>query len=100
MDFTDSGHDEHPEVCWGEDGDVIVVLLSLVVVVASRKKVSFLVKGAGLVSKGEVVFGQLSDPSCLSSVQLLWFSEILEVLMIHPDFNVYGGAHEVVAPFG
>ncbi len=46
-----------------------------------------------------MVLCQLGDPSCLSSVQLLWESEVLEVLVIGPDFHILGGAHEVVVPF-
>ncbi len=47
----------------------------------------------------EVVFCQFGYPASLSSVQLLRLLEILEVLVICPDFNIYGGAHQVVAPF-
>ncbi len=47
----------------------------------------------------KVVFSQFGHPARLSAVQLLWLSEVLEVLVIRPDFDVYGGAHQVMAPF-
>ncbi len=64
------------------------------------KQVSFYILGTRLVMECEVVFCELSDPVGLSSVQLLGESEILEVLMICPDFYVFSCAHEVMAPFG
>ncbi len=51
-----------------KDDNVMIVFLSLVVVVASGEKVSFLVKGAGLVLQYEVVLSQFGDLVCLSSV--------------------------------
>ncbi len=48
--------------------------------------------------KGEVVFCQLGDPSSLSSIHLLGFSEILEVLVIRPDLEILVCAHKVVSP--
>ncbi len=50
-------HNECSEVGGLEDGDVVIILFALVVVVASRQEVSFLVEDAGFVSKYEVVFG-------------------------------------------
>ena len=43
-----------------------------------------------------MVLCKLSNPSRLSVVELLGLMEVLEVLIICPDFNVYGSAHEVV----
>lgn len=47
-----------------------------------------------------MVFSKLSDPARLSVVQLLQFSEILEVLVVCPGFDINGHSHEVVPPFG
>ena len=49
--------------------------------------------------KGEVVFCQFCYPMCLPMVQLLRFSEILEILMICPDFEILSHSHQVVSPF-
>lgn len=85
---------------WLEDNNIIVVVLALVVVVSSGEEVSFLVGNTRLMVENEVVFCEFSDPACLASVQFLGFLEVLEVLMIHPDFNIFCGTHEVVSPFG
>ncbi len=45
-----------------------------------------------------MIFREFGNPACLSSVQLLGFPEILEVLMICPDFKIFFGPHKVVAP--
>ncbi len=87
-------------MCGLEDDNIVIVFLPLVMIVASRKQVSLLILGAGLVMKCEVIFSKFSHPARLLLVQLLWESEILEVLMIHPDFYVFGGAYEVMVPFG
>ncbi len=86
-------------MCGLEDDDVSVVVLALVVVVAVRQQVSLFVESAWFVMENKVVFRRFGHPARLSSVQLLRLSEILEVLMIRPDFEIYGGAHQVVAPF-
>ncbi len=46
-----------------------------------------------------MILRQLGNPARLSSVQLLRFSKILEVLVICLDFDVNGSAHKVVVPF-
>ena len=46
-----------------------------------------------------MIFRKLGNPTSLSSVELLGLPEILEVLMICPDFDVDGGTCEVVSPF-
>ncbi len=99
MNFACCWHDKSAEMLQLEDDNVIIILLALVVVVAARQQVCFLVKCAGLVAKNKVVFGQLCYPSCLLPIQLLRLSEILEVLVVHPDFYVFGSTHKIVAPF-
>ncbi len=86
-------------MCRLEDGDITIVFVSLVVVLSLGKQVGLHVLGAGLVMEGEVVFHELGDLVHLSSIQLLRELEVLEVLVIHPDFYVLCGAHEVVALF-
>ncbi len=100
MYFVHRGHDECSEVCQLENDDIVVVLLSLVMIVASGEQVGLLILGARLVVESEMILCQLGDPSCLSSVQLLGELEVLEILMVHPDFYIFSGAHKVMAPFG
>ena len=49
--------------------------------------------------EGEVVFCEFGNPSRLSAIEFLRLAEILEILVVGPDFNVNRGAHEVVSPF-
>ncbi len=93
MNFLYCQHDHCPEVFGFEDDNFIVVLLSLFVIRSSTKQVSFLVRRSWLVVEGEVVLGQLCDPAGLPSVELLGLSEILEILMICPDFEVLSCSH-------
>ncbi len=97
--FLYGGHDHGLEMFWGQDYYVVVVVLSLIVICSSRQKVSFLVGSASFMMEGEMIFCQLDDPSGLSSVYFLGLSEILEVLVIHPNFKVLVCSHEVVSPF-
>ncbi len=53
--FTRHGHDKGSEVCRLENGDIAVILVSLVMVLASGKQVGFYVLGTRLVVKREVV---------------------------------------------
>ncbi len=99
MHLVGGGHDEGAEVFGLEDDDVVIILLPLVVIVTLGEEVSLLVESTGFVSEYEVVFSQFGHPACLSSVQLLRLLEVLEVLVICPDFHIFGGSHEVVAPF-
>ncbi len=82
-----------------EDNHVVIVLLALVLVITSGKEVTLLVKGTWLVSEDEMIFRKFGDPTRLSLIQLLWESEISEVLMIRPNFYVLGSTHEVMVPF-
>ncbi len=99
VDFAGCWHDKGSEMGRLKDDNIVIVLLSLVVVITSGEEISFLVLGPRLMMKHEVVLSKLSDPVCLSLVQILRESEILEVLVVHPDFYVLSGAHEVMAPF-
>lgn len=83
-----------------ENDDFVVILQSLVMITGPGEQISFHVLGARLVMESKVVFHELSDPSGLLSVQLLRKSEILEILVIRPDFYIFLGAHEVMVPFG
>ncbi len=47
----------------GEDGDVAVVILPLVVVITAAQQVGFLVQGARLMVENEVILRQLRSPS-------------------------------------
>ena len=88
------------EVMGLKDENITVVFFPLVMVISPGEEVCLLVGGAWLMVEGEVILSQLGDPSCLSSVELLGFSEVLEVLMICPDFYLLCRTHQVMSPFG
>lgn len=96
--FFDSEHDHGSEVFRFKSYDFVVVFLSLIMIHMSAEKICFLVGGTGLVMECEMIFCEFSDPASLVSVQLLWLSEILEVLMIYPDLRVLSSSHKVVSP--
>ena len=45
-----------------------------------------------------VVLGELSDLACLLLVQLLGLLDVLEILVICPDFYIFSCSHQVVSP--
>ncbi len=98
VSFLDRGHNYGTEVLRLEDYDFIIVLFALLVVCALTKQVGLLVGGSGFVVEREVILGEFCDPPSLPSVDLLRLLEVLEVLVIHPDFKVLCSAHEVVSP--
>ncbi len=66
--FLYCGHDRCPEVLRFENYDFIIIILALFMVCSSTKQVGFLVHCSWFVVKREVVFGQFSYPTGLSSV--------------------------------
>ncbi len=87
------GHNHCPEVLGFENYDFIVIVFALFMVCSSTKQVSFLVRHPWFVVKREVVFCQFSYSMCLLAVQLLGFSEVLEILVICPYFEVLSCSH-------
>ncbi len=93
MGFGESGHDHGPEMFGVENNDFVIVVFSLAMVGTSTEEVRLLVGGAGFVMKCEVVLSKFWHPTGLSSVDLLGFLEVLEILMVCPNFEVLVGAH-------
>ncbi len=93
VNFLNCQHDHCPEVFWFEDDNLIIVLLPLFVICSSTKQVSFLVRCSWFVVEREVVFCQFCHPACLVVVQFLGFSEVLEILVICPDFEILSRSH-------
>ncbi len=56
MGFFHGGHDHCSEMLQGQDYYLVVVVLPLIVVCSSRKKVCLLVGSAGFMMEGEMVF--------------------------------------------
>ncbi len=56
MGLFNGQHDHSFEMFWGQDYYLVIVVLSLVMICLSRKKVCFLVHGTGFMMKGEMVF--------------------------------------------
>lgn len=65
---------------------------------AARKDVHLKVSTAGAMVKGEMIAGEFSDPAGLATIAHSGFTEILQILVISPDFKRDCGSHEKVAP--
>ena len=50
------------------------------------------------VMHGEVESGQVEGPPSLAAVEFLHGHEVLQVLVIHPDFKLVMGAFQKMAP--
>jgi hypothetical protein len=46
-----------------------------------------------------MVLGEFDDPTSLASSDILWLSEVFQVLVIGVDFERFVSANEVVPPF-
>ena len=46
----------------------------------------------------EIEVGEVNEPVCLSAIERLGLAEVGEVLVIHKDLYLEGGAMKVVAP--
>ncbi|KIJ08058.1 hypothetical protein PAXINDRAFT_89437, partial [Paxillus involutus ATCC 200175] len=79
--------------------NVVVVLLPLRMVRASRQEVSLEVGTARAVVKVEVVISKFSNPTSLATIELLGLTEIAEVQMIGPDLKGMWCTHKEMTPF-
>ncbi|KIJ05076.1 hypothetical protein PAXINDRAFT_36032, partial [Paxillus involutus ATCC 200175] len=78
---------------------VFVVVLPLLMTGAPRQDVRFEVGPPRAVMQGEGIIGKLGDPACLTTIQLLWFAKVFEVLVICPDLERMTCSHEKMTPF-
>ena len=70
---------------WLEEGNVFVVLLAFVMVGTPGYKIWFAMKLSRLMLERKIVVCQFGYPSSLPSVQLLWFPEVFQILVVSPD---------------
>ncbi len=54
--LVDGGHDHRPEVLWGQDDYLIVIVLPLIMICSSREEVCLFIGGAGFMMEGKMVF--------------------------------------------
>src|SRR6202030_1157695 len=76
-----------------KQNNVLVVILPPVKTWRPRQEVGFRMSCSWFVMKCKVIIGKFDDPSGLLSINLLWLSEILEVLMIRPYFKRFFGSN-------
>src|SRR3981189_1644494 len=83
----------------GEEGHVVVVILSAAVIGSTRKGVRLAHAGPRLVLQREVEAGEGEQPSSLPAIELLRDSKVFEVLVVCEDLNWMASPFKVVAPF-
>src|SRR3981189_1341014 len=83
----------------GQEGHVVVVVLSASVVGSMREGVGLAHAGPRLVLQREIEAGEIERPSSLPAIELLRDSEVFEVLVVCEDLNWMAGPFKVVAPF-
>ncbi|KIJ12377.1 hypothetical protein PAXINDRAFT_83068, partial [Paxillus involutus ATCC 200175] len=78
---------------------VFVVILPLRMTGSTRQNISFEVSTPRTVMQSKGIIGEFRDPACLMTIQLLWFAEVFEVLVVCPDFKRVTRSHKEVVPF-
>jgi hypothetical protein len=82
---------------WGEDEDIIIVIVACVVVRTARQCISF-VDIARLVGQGEVVVGKSREVAGHTMADAVRLTVILKVFMVCENGNRKGGASKEVLP--
>src|SRR3981189_1910608 len=83
----------------GQEGHVVVVVLSATMVGSTREGVGLAHAGSGLVLQREIEAGEVERPSGLPAIELLRDSKVFEVLVVCEDLNWMASPFKVVAPF-
>src|SRR3979490_318271 len=83
----------------GEEGHVIVVVLSATMIGPTREGVRLAHAGPRLVLQREIEAGEIERPSSLPAIELLRDSKVFEVLVVSEDLNRMASPFEIVAPF-
>src|SRR5882762_862677 len=79
--------------------DVFVVFLPLVKTWRPRQEIRFVVRISRFMMKRKMILSKFSEPAGLSTIDFLWLSEVLKVLMIGPYFEYFICANKIVPPF-
>src|SRR3981189_1314308 len=83
----------------GEEGHVIVVVLSATMIGPTREGVRLAHAGPRLVLQREIEAGEIEQPSSLPAIELLCDSKVFEVLVVSEDLNRMARPLKIVAPF-
>ena len=83
---------------WGEHGHVCIISTSTSVVHVAGQGVGLAHRVAWVVVEHEVGSGKVQRPLSLLLVQLLGCTEVLEVLVVHPNLKLVWGTFKVVLP--
>jgi hypothetical protein len=89
--------DRVDEERWGEDEDIIIVVVACVMVRTARQGVSF-VDIAQLVGQGEVVVGESREVAGHMTADAVRLTVVLKVFMVCENGNRKGGASKEVLP--
>jgi len=75
---------------WSKEDNILIVGGSVSVISSPRQCVQFAHCTSGAVMKQEVKPSQMQGPASLTMVKFLGHHEILEVLVVSPDFHQMG----------
>jgi len=78
--------------------NVLIVRGSVLVISSSQQCVWFAHSMSGAVVKQEIKSSQMQGPTHLTTVKFLGYYEILEVLVVGPDFHQMGPSFQKVPP--
>src|ERR1700676_5184249 len=87
------------KVLFRKQSDIFVVILPLVKTWRPRQEIRFCVRRAWFMKEFKMILLEFCEPASLAAINLPWLAEILEVLVIHPYFERFCCANEVVSPF-
>jgi len=86
----------HRKELWSKEDNVVIVGGSVSVISFPRQCVRFAHSMSGAVMKQEVKSSQMQGPTSLATVKFLGRHEILEVLVVGPDFYQMGCSFQKV----
>jgi len=86
----------HRKELWSKEDNILIVGGSISMISSPRQCVQFAHSTAGAVMKQEVKFSQMQEPTSLATVKFLGRHEILEVLVVSPDFHRIGRSFQKV----
>ena len=88
----------HCKELWSKEDNVLIVGGSISVISSPRQCVWFAHSTSRVVMKQEVESSQMQGPMSLATVKFLGHHEILEVLVVGPDFHWIGRSFQKVPP--
>jgi hypothetical protein len=87
-----------PEVLFQQQHKIRIILCLLLMTASSRKRVGFRMLLPRFMDEREVVFAELQRPPGLLSIEFLCRGEVLQILVVRPNFELQLTALQIVSP--